>query len=229
MSFLEKFHQAFIAKDRYLLYFEGLGVTLQITICSILLGTLLGVLFALMRISDVRLGLLRPLRFAASVYISVIRGTPMVVQLLVMYMVVFTAPNTSKVLVCIVALGINSGAYVAEIIRAGIQSVEAGQMEAGRSLGLSKAQTMAHIILPQAVKNILPTYCNEFIVLIKETAIVGYIGVQDLTKMSSTITSRTYEAMLPLLIIAAVYFLITMGLSRLFDLMERRLRRSDKG
>ncbi len=229
MSAYEKFYQAFFEADRWRFYLEGVGVTLQITACAILLGTALGVLFALMKLSDAKVLGFRPLRVIASIYIDVIRGTPVMVQLLIMYMVVFTSPNTSKVFVSIMAFGINSGAYVAEIIRAGIMAVDSGQMEAGRSLGLSKFQTMRFIILPQAVKNVLPTYASEFIVLIKETAVVGYIGLQDLTKMSSTITSRTYEAMYPLFIIAAIYLCMTIGLSRLFATMERRLARSDRG
>ncbi|MDL2232077.1 amino acid ABC transporter permease [Ruminococcaceae bacterium OttesenSCG-928-L11] len=229
MSIFDKFYQAFFASQRYLLYLEGLGITLAITACSIVLGTVLGIVASLMKLSEWKIGRLKLPQLIATVYIDVIRGTPVMVQLLIMYMVVFTSPSTSKVFVSIMAFGINSGAYIAEIIRAGIMAVDPGQMEAGRSLGLSKGQTMQHIILPQAVKNILPTYANEFIVLIKETAVVGYIGLQDLTKMSSTITSRTYEAMMPLLIIAAIYLMLTMGLSRLFGWMERRLRRSDRG
>ncbi|MDL2295047.1 amino acid ABC transporter permease [Ruminococcaceae bacterium OttesenSCG-928-D13] len=222
MSFIDKLYQALIANNRYMLYLEGLGVTMLVTVGAIVLGTVLGCVAALLRTAEAK-----PPRFLAQVYIDVIRGTPVMVQLLIFYMVIFTAPNTSKVLVSIVAFGINSGAYVAEIIRGGIASVDPGQMEAGRSLGLSKGQTMWHVILPQAVKNALPAYANEFIVLIKETAVVGYIGLQDLTKISSTIISRTYEAMAPLLIIAAVYLALTMGLSRLFARMERRLRRDD--
>ncbi|MDL2327235.1 amino acid ABC transporter permease [Ruminococcaceae bacterium OttesenSCG-928-A11] len=224
MSFLDKLYQALIANGRYMLYLEGLGVTMVVTVGAIVIGTVLGAVAALLRIADAKAP-----RLLAQVYIDVIRGTPVMVQLLIFYMVIFTAPNTSKVLVSIVAFGINSGAYVAEIIRGGIASVDPGQMEAGRSLGLSKGQTMWNIVLPQAVKNALPAYANEFIVLIKETAVVGYIGLQDLTKMSSTIISRTYEAMAPLLIVAVVYLCLTLGLSRLFARMERRLRRNDPG
>lgn len=223
-SVYRAFYQAFIAADRYMLYLQGIGVTLQITLVAILLGTVLGVLTAFMRISS-----LKPLRFISSVYVEVIRGTPVVVQLLMMYMVIFSAPGTSKHFVACMTFGINSGAYIAEIVRAGINAVDSGQMEAGRSLGLSKTKTMIFIILPQAVKNILPTYTNEFIVLIKETAVVGYIGLEDLTKISSIITSRTYEAFAPLLIIAIIYFCLTRVLSFLFGKMERRLAVSDRG
>lgn len=223
----EKFYQAFFEADRWSFYLEGVSITLQITACSILLGTLLGVVAALMKISEVRVGKIRPLSFIATVYIDFIRGTPVMVQLLIFYMVVFSSPSYSKTFVSVIAFGINSGAYIAEIIRGGILAVDPGQMEAGRSLGLSRAQTMVSVVLPQALKNALPTYASEFIVLIKETAIVGYIGLQDLTKMSSTITSRTYEPMYPLLIIAAIYFVMTFGLSRLFSHLERRMSVGD--
>ncbi len=222
-SFYDKFHQAFIQADRYLLYLQGVQVTLIVAICAILLGTVMGVFLALMKLSKNKI-----LRSVSFIYIDIIRGTPLMVQLLILYLVVFSSPNTSKMFVSIIAFGLNSGAYIAEIIRAGINAVDHGQTEAGRSLGLNKTQTMLYIILPQAVKNILPTYANEFIVLIKETSIVGYIGLEDLTKMSSIITSRTYEAFFPLIIIAIIYYLLTTILSRLFSLMERRLSKSDR-
>lgn len=217
------FNQAFFVSDRYLLYVDGLKITVQVTLAAIVMGTVLGILLALMKISGIKI-----FRFISIVYIDFIRGTPTMVQLLIMYMVVFTSPNTSKMVVAIVAFGCNSAAYIAEIIRSGINSVDMGQHEAGRSLGLSKTRTMAYIIMPQAIRNILPTYANEFIVLVKETAIVGWIGLNDLTKIASTITSRTYEAFFPLIIIALIYLAITTILSRLFAAMERKLNEHDK-
>ncbi len=208
---------------RYLLYLEGLKVTLLVTIGAIILGTILGIFVCMMRISGNRL-----LSGIAQFYITVIRGTPVMLQILIFYMVIFTSPNMSKVMVAIVSFGINSGAYLAEILRAGINAVDWGQTEAGRSLGLSRAQTMAYIILPQAVKNILPAYTNEFIVLIKETAVVGYIALQDLTMMAGIIKSQTYEAFFPLLIAALIYLSLTVGLTKLFGKMERRLGAGDR-
>lgn len=219
----EKLYQGIIAGDRWKLYLMGLGTTLEITLGAIILGTVLGVVFCLMKISSNR-----GLNFIAKLYIDVIRGTPAVVQLMIMYFVILSSPNTSRLLAAILSFGINSGAYVAEIIRSGINAVDSGQMEAGRSLGLSRGKTMRFVILPQALKNCLPTYASEFIVLIKETAIVGYIGLQDLTKMSSTIISRTYEALVPLLTVAAIYLVMTLGLSALFAHFERRLNVSDR-
>ena len=228
LSAYEKFYQAFLAYDRWKLYLGGVGITLQITVCSILIGTIIGIVFAFMKISQWKVLGIHPLRVIASVYIDVIRGTPVMVQLFIMYYVILTSPDTSKMVVSIIAFGINSGAYIAEIIRGGIAAVDQGQMEAGRSLGLSGAQTMLFIILPQALKNALPTYASEFIVLIKETAIVGTVGLEDLTKIGSTVMSRTYEAIYPWLIVAGMYLILTLGLSRLFSYMERRLARSDR-
>lgn len=218
-----KIHQNLIAENRYMMLLNGLLVTLQVTFFAIIIGTVLGVLLALMKMSKSKV-----LSTISNFYITVIRGTPMVTQLLIIYFVVFASVNISKVLVAIIAFGINSGAYVAEIIRAGIQAVDRGQTEAGRSLGLSSRQTMFLIIMPQAVKNIFPTYVNEFIVLVKETAIVGYIALEDLTKAGDIIRSRTYEAFIPLLSVAFIYLAITTILAKLCDIVERRLNRHDK-
>ncbi|MEG0441538.1 MAG: amino acid ABC transporter permease, partial [Oscillospiraceae bacterium] len=201
----------------------GLGNTLLITLGAIAIGTVLGAILCLMKSSDHKL-----LSVPSRIYIDVIRGTPVMVQLLVMSLVVFTSRDANKLLVAILAFGMNSGAYVAEIFRSGIASVDAGQMEAGRSLGLSKGKTLQKIIFPQAIKNCLPTYASEFIVLVKETAVAGTIGIMDLTKVYSTIQSRTYDATAPLLIIVVMYFTVTKLLSILFAHMERRLRESDK-
>lgn len=223
MSLGDKFYAALVEGDRWKMYVSGLGNTLIITIGAIFIGTVLGMVVCLMKLSNRRL-----LRWPAQVYIDVIRGIPVVVQLLIMYLVVFTSRDTNPIMVAIAAFGINSGAYVAEIFRAGINSVDPGQMEAGRSLGLSKWQTMRFVVIPQAIKTSLPTYASEFIVLVKETAVAGYVGIQDLTKVYSTIQSRTYDALAPLCIIAVVYLVITTVLSKIFGRMERRMRESDR-
>lgn len=223
-SFWDSFYQNLIAADRYKVLLSGLGVTLQITVFAILLGTVLGVILAFMKISKNWF-----IRSIASVYVDIIRGTPLVVQLLITYFIIFGSVNISKIPVAIMACGFNSAAYVSEIVRAGIAAVDPGQMEAGRSLGLSQRQTMLSIIMPQAIKNILPAYANEFIVLIKETAIVGYIAVEDLTKAGDMIRSRTFDAFFPLITVALIYLAITGILSKLFKMMERRLARSDRG
>ena len=208
-----------IESDRYMIILNGLLVTLEITFFAVIIGTVLGVIAALMKISSNKL-----LSGISSVYITVMRGTPLVTQLLIIYFVIFGSVNIDKTLVAVIAFGLNSGAYVAEIIRAGIQAVDKGQMEAGRSLGLSKNQTMTHIILPQAVKNILPAYVNEFVVLIKETAIVVYIAVEDLTKAGDIIRSRTFDAFVPLITVALIYLVMTMLLTKLFQYVERRMK-----
>ena len=218
----QSINASLIVGDRWKSLMSGLGTTLTITIGAMLLGTILGILFALMKISKVK-----PLKWISSIYIDIIRGTPVVVQLLIMYFVVFASVSINKTLIAIIAFGMNSGAYVAEIIRAGILGVDKGQMESGRSLGLTHRQTMVHIFMPQAIKNILPTYANEFIVLVKETAVAGYIAIEDLTKMGDIIRSKTYEALVPLLIVALIYLVITSILSRLFRHLERRMRESD--
>ncbi|HHW46496.1 MAG TPA: amino acid ABC transporter permease [Clostridiales bacterium] len=205
-----------------MLLLNGLSVTLRVTFFAIIIGTVFGIVLALMKMSKSKV-----LSAISNLYITVIRGTPMVTQLLIIYFVVFASVNVSKIFVAIIAFGLNSSAYVAEIIRAGIQAVDRGQTEAGRSLGLSSRQTLFLIVMPQAVKNIFPAYVNEFIVLIKETAIVGYIALEDLTKAGDIIRSRTYEAFIPLLSVAFIYLIITSVLAKLCDIVERRLNRHD--
>ena len=163
-----------------------------------------------------------------NVYLTVIRGTPTMVQLLIMYYVIFASSNLNKVVVAFLAFGINSGAYVAEIVRSGIMSIDRGQLEAGRSLGFSYASTMWYIIMPQAFKNVLPALANEFIVLLKETSICGYIGLMDLTRGGDIIRSRTYNAFMPLLAVALIYLILVMILSALVRQLERRLRNSER-
>lgn len=228
MEFIESiwasFYQNVIYEDRWLQLLKGMGVTLEISLIAILFSTVIGMVMAFLKMSRFKL-----LRGIAVTYINIIRGTPVVTQLLLIYFGIFGSVDISKIAVAIFAFSINSGAYVAEIIRAGINAVDAGQMEAGRSLGLNRMQTMAKIILPQAIKKILPTYTNEFIVLIKETAIVGYIAIEDLTKVGDIIRSRTFDAFMPYIIVALMYFCVTFILTKLFSLLERRLAKSDRG
>lgn len=224
MNILEQIYQCLIDKGRWQLILDGLGATLTIAAGAIVIGTVIGAVMALCRISDSKL-----LRGISLVYITVIRGIPMVTQLMIFAYIIFAPLRMDRVLVAVIAFGINSGAYMTEIMRGGIQGVDPGQMEAGRSLGLSKWQAMFKIILPQAVKNILPTYTNEFIVLIKETSVAGYVAINDLTKVADAIRNATFNAWVPLLTAAAIYLLLTIGLTKLFSLLERRLARSDRG
>lgn len=211
---------------------EGLGRTIVMALGAVLVGLFLGTLVAVIKVNKVyakKPGILLKIGdWLCDFYLTVIRGTPAVIQLLIAVNVIFAAaPISSSLYVAIVAFGINSGAYVAEIIRAGIMAVDRGQMEAGRSLGLSNGMTMQKIILPQAVKNILPAMGNEFITLIKETAVVGYVAVEDLTKMAELIQSRTYQPLVPLLLSALIYLALVMLLSAALKKLERRLARSD--
>lgn len=226
-NFIDRISINFIEDNRYLYIVNGLEVTLIVTFFAALLGILIGLITAVIKVVAQNNKALKPLEILANIYVTVIRGTPMMVQLLIIYFVVFSSVTVSKVLVAIVAFGLNSGAYVSEIIRAGILAVDKGQYEAGRSLGLSGAQTYRYIILPQALKNILPALGNEFISLLKETAVVGYIGLQDLTMGGDIIRSRTYDAFIPLISVALIYLAIVMLLSYGLKKLEWRLRRSD--
>lgn len=226
LSVQEDFYVAFIEADRWKLYLNGLGVTLEVSILAALLGIVIGTIVAFMKLSVRKNGKNTIWSFIANIYIDIIRGTPSVLQLLIMWFVVLKSWKNG-VLVAIITFGMNSGAYVAEIVRAGILAVDKGQTEAGRSLGLSQFQTMRYIVIPQAFKNVLPPLGNEFIVLIKETAIVGYVGLSDLTRVANQISSRTYEAFPPLIGSAVVYFVIIKILTILLGKLERRLRKSD--
>lgn len=221
-----KFVRAFIEGGRWKLYIRGLGVTIEIALFAAILGLAIGTVIALMRLSVKRDGRKTIWARIAGVYIDIIRGTPSVLQLLIMWFVIMKDCNNG-VLVAVLSFGINSGAYVSEIVRAGILAVDKGQTEAGRSLGLSKAQTMIYIVIPQAIKNVLPPIGNEFIVLLKETAIVGYVSLTDLTRAANQITSRTYEAFMPLIGAAVIYFTIIKILTVLLEKLERRMRKSD--
>lgn len=217
----------FIDGDRWKYIWNGLVVTLQITFVAVILGIVLGFFIAVVRSTYDKTGKLKLLNLLCKVYLTVIRGTPVVVQLLIIYFVIFGSTDINKVLVAIMAFGINSGAYVAEIFRSGIMSIDNGQFEAGRSLGFNYPQTMLYIIMPQAFKNVLPALGNEFIVLLKETSVSGYIALQDLTKGGDIIRSRTYDAFMPLIAVAAIYLVMVMIFTKLVNMLERRLRNSD--
>ena len=217
----------FIEDNRWKYIVDGLKITLIVTIFAVLIGVLLGFLIAIVRTTHDKTGKLKILNAICKVYLTVIRGTPVVVQLMIIYFIIFGSVDISKVLVAIIAFGINSAAYVAEIFRSGIMSIDNGQFEAGRSLGFNYAQTMMYIIMPQAFKNVLPTLCNEFISLLKETSVSGYIALQDLTKGGDIIRSRTYDAFMPLIAVALIYLAMVMIFTKLVSLLERRLRNSD--
>lgn len=233
----DEFYINFIAEDRYMYLVKGLWMTLRITFFAVLLGIALGVIAAIVRsthdktIKEMRPGLAKGLLIffnaIVKLYLTVIRGTPVVVQLMIMYYIIF-ASSTNAMLVAVLAFGINSGAYVAEIIRSGIMSIDNGQFEAGRSLGFNYIQTMYYIIIPQALKNVLPALANEFIVLIKETSVSGYVGIMDLTRGGDVIRSRTFVAFMPLFAVAAIYLIIVVIFSKLVTVMERRLRNSER-
>ncbi len=234
-DFAHSFYLNFIKDDRYIQMVKGLGNTLLISVLAILLGVAFGALAFLLRnsffLNNSRFKVLRGIgkicKAIGYVYVDVIRATPMVTQLLIIYFVIFASVNINAIFVAVLAFGFNSGAYVSEIFRAGIQSIDKGQTEAGRSLGLSNLQTMAYIVVPQAIKNILPTLANEFIVLIKETAVVGYISVQDLTRGADIIRSLTFEPFLPLIVAALVYYIIIKFLTLGVSALERKLKESD--
>lgn len=218
----------FIMDDRWMSLLWGLFVTLKITFFAVILGFVLGFSVAIVRNVYENTKKLKILNFICNVYLTVIRGTPVVVQLLIIYFVIFSSIRIDKSIAAILAFGINSGAYQAEIFRSGINSIPKGQMEAGRSLGFSYAQTMVNIIMPQAIKNVLPTLGNEFIVLMKETSVAGYIALEDLTKAGDIIRSRTYSAMMPFLAVALLYLIMVMFFTYLLKLFERRLARSGR-
>ena len=223
----ERFILNFVTDDRWKYITDGLKVTLEVTFLAVLIGILLGLFVAIVRSTYDKTHKLKILNFICNIYITVSRGTPVVVQLLIIYFVVFASMDVSKVFVAVMAFGMNSGAYVAEIFRSGIMSIDQGQFEAGRSLGFNYAQTMVHIIMPQAFKNVLPALGNEFIVLLKETSVAGYIALQDLTKGGDIIRSRTYDAFMPLIAVALIYLVMVMIFTKLVALLERRLRNSD--
>ena len=227
-EFGNDFYLNFIKDDRWMWLLNGLKVTILVTLLALLIGVIIGFLVAIIRSSHERNGNFKILNVICKVYLTIIRGTPSMIQILFMYLVVFGSVNMNQIVVGGIAFGINSGAYVAEIVRSGIMAIDNGQTEAGRSLGLSSRQTMWLIVMPQAFKNVLPALVNEMIVLVKETAIIGYIGVQDLTKAVMVIQSRTFDAVLPLLAAAVIYLALTMLLTFFMTRLERRLRKNER-
>ncbi|MDD6095762.1 MAG: amino acid ABC transporter permease [Clostridia bacterium] len=234
-----QFQLNFIDGDRWKLLLNGLLGTLEITAVALVIGVVIGIVVAAIRSTYDKNGesmkirggagyyVLKVLNWICKLYLTVIRGTPVVVQLLICYFIIF-ASASNGVPVAMFAFGINSGAYVAEIFRSGIMSIDAGQFEAGRSLGFNYLQTMRHIIIPQAFKVVLPTMCNEFITLIKETSIAGYVGVADLTYAGDRIRGKTFSAFMPLIAVALIYLALVMVLTWLVGKLERRLRRSER-
>lgn len=232
MQFFEniahQFERTFIVDNRYMYFLTGLQNTIITALAATLMGIIIGVIVAIVKVLHKKTGKLTFLNWIFELYTTIIRGTPVVLQLLISYNLIFVFSNEA-VLVGIFAFGINSGAYVSEIIRAGIMAVDAGQTEAGRSLGLSQLQTMRLIVLPQAFKNVLPALGNEFIALLKETSVIGYLGVMDLTKAAESVISRTANVYFPYLTIALIYLVMVHGLSKLFNMLERRFAQSDRG
>ena len=232
-EFYVKFYQAFIEGDRWVQYLKGVGTTLLVTVLALAIGIALGIVVAIIRTAhdqqragkhNIILGIFNKI---CQVYVTVIRGTPMMVQLLIMFFVIFTT-SRNDTMVGALTLGINSGAYVAEIIRGGLMSLDPGQMEAGRSLGLTYMDTMRFIVIPQAFKAILPSLGNEFIILLKDTSLITVIGGKELLYAAQAITTRTYEQMFPLLGIACIYLFLVMIFGWLLEKLERRLRQSDR-
>ena len=226
-NFVDRFVLNFIADDRWKYIWNGLKVTLQVTFFAVLIGIVLGFLIAIVRSTHDKTGKAKILNALCQVYLTVIRGTPVVVQLLIIYFVIFGSVDIDKVFVAILAFGLNSAAYVAEIFRSGIMSIDNGQFEAGRSLGFNYVQTMFYIVMPQAFKNVAPAIFNEFISLLKETSVAGYVGIHDLTKGGDIIRSQTYDAFPPLLMVAGVYLVIVIGLTSVLRVIEGRLAKSD--
>ena len=224
---LNRLYQTFIVADRWKTLVGGLEKTLIITVGALAIGVIIGTIIAIIKVFAVGNKKLKFLDVICNIYLTVIRGTPVVVQLLISFFIIYVSAKDGT-WVAIITFGINSGAYVAEVIRSGIMAIDGGQMEAGRSLGLSKIQTMKEIILPQAFKNVLPAIGNEMIALLKETSVAGYVAVQDLTKAANQIKNTTYDQINPILLIAIVYLVIVMILTKLLSIMERRLRKSDK-
>ena len=225
-TWFDRLYKTFIEKDRYMMLVDGFKNTIIITIGALAIGVVLGTLVAIAKYFSEDKKALKPINFLCDFYVTTVRGIPVVVLLLIFYFVVLKAAD--GVVVGIITFGINSGAYMAEIVRGGILAVDKGQMEAGRSLGMSKMQTMWKIIFPQAIKNILPAIGNEMIALLKETSVAGYVAVTDLTRAGNLIRNNTYDAVNPLIAVALVYLISVVLLTRLLGVFERRLRKSDK-
>ena len=225
-----KFYQAFFEEKLYIYIYEGFKWTLALTAIAAVIGLAIGLLIATIQIAPFPKKfkfLEKTLKRIAIIYVDVIRGTPAIVQVAFIYSVVFTSPNISKLFAGGLAFGINSGAYMSELVRAGIQGIDKGQMEAGRSLGIPYSTTMRYVIIPQAFKNVLPALVSEFIILIKETAVIGFIGGMDLMRSANIMTSITFNASQPLLIIAAIYLLLTSTFTRIMRKVEKKIRLGD--
>lgn len=222
----ERLYQTFIVDDRYLTLISGLEKTLIITFGALILGVIIGTIVAITKVLTEGKKYVGILNTICNIYLTVIRGTPVVVQLLISFFIIFVSAKDGT-WVATITFGINSGAYVAEVIRSGILAIDHGQTEAGRSLGLTQFQTMKEIIMPQAFKNILPAIGNEMIALLKETSVAGYVAVIDLTKAGNQIKNTTYDQINPILLVALVYLVLVMFMTKLLSIMERRLRRSD--
>ena len=225
-AWLNKLYETFIETGYYTLLFQGLGNTLVITLGALAIGVVIGVLIAVIKYFAEDSPALKPLALLCDLYTTAIRGIPVVVLLLIFYFIILSSAD--GITVGILTFGINSGAYMAELMRSGIGAVDAGQMEAGRSLGMSRLQTTVHVILPQAMKNILPAIGNEMIALLKETAVAGYVAVQDLTRAGNLIRNNTFDAFNPLMVVALTYLAIVVALTRLLAVLEKQLRKGDR-
>ena len=223
----DDFYKTVIFDERYKLILEGLKNTILIAIGALIVGILLGSIISIVKYTNKERGKFKLLSKIFDIYVNIIRGTPSVLQLMIMYYVIFKTSTIDSVIVGIIAFGINSSAYVAEILRSGFDSIDDGQVEAGLSLGLNFRQVLKYIIIPQAIKVSLPSMGNEFVTLIKETAIDGYIGIEDLTKASDIIASRTYDYFFPLVLVALIYLVLTSVISKLLKKMERKLNVND--
>lgn len=219
----ENIYNSFIYQDRYKYYLTGLGNTIIMAFFACLIGVVLGLILSLVIDYNEKTGKLYLLSAFARMYIGIIRGTPALLQLMILYYIIFKSVNINIVVVGIISFGLNSGAYVSQIIRSGLISIPKGQEEASTMLGFNYFQTMKYVILPQALRNVLPSLGNEFITLLKETSVAGYIGILELTKASDIVASSTYDYFFPLLIVAIIYLILTLGLTKLLNFFERRL------
>ena len=226
-NWIAKLDRTFIQSGHYKLILEGLGTTVKITMGALVIGVIIGLIITLIKYFAEDSRVLRPFGKLCDLYVTVVRGIPVTVLLMIFYYLIMVT-STNGVLVATITFGINSGAYMAELIRSGINAVDRGQMEAGRSLGLSKMQTMRKIILPQAVRYVLPAVGNEFIALLKETSVAGYVAVVDLTRAGNLVRNNTHDMFNPLMLIALMYLLMVVLLTKALGILERRLAKSDK-
>ncbi len=226
-AWLEKLYETFIASGYYRLILEGLGNTVLITLGALVIGVIIGTLISVIKYFADETPALKPLAMICDLYVTVIRGIPITVLLMIFYFLIMAAGKDMTI--AIITFGINSGAYMAELIRSGINAVDKGQMEAGRSLGMTKAQTMSKIIFPQAVRYILPAIGNEFIALLKETSVAGYVSIVDLTRAGNLVRNNTHDVLNPLMVVALTYLVMVVLLTKLLSVVERKLAKSDKG